>query len=115
MMNPNPIRHQLYDGSLIAYVGIGIHISLFVALAGICAFDDGELVDWSDCFVPLGLLLIPLGFAFYGASRRSPALLATAAATGLVLGLLSLTGPGLFVMVPAILYGIAAARSSAPR
>lgn len=100
---------------MIAYVGIGIHVSLFVALAGICAFDDGELGDWSDCLLPLGLLLIPLGVAFYGASRRSPALLATGAALGLVLGLLSLTGAGLFVMIPAILYAIAAARSSAPR
>lgn len=100
---------------MIAYVGGGIHISLFVVLAGICAFDDGELAGWRDCLVPVGLLLIPLAFALYGAWRRSPALLSMAAVVGLVLGLLSLTGPGLFVMIPAVLYAIAAARSPASR
>lgn len=95
----------------IAVAGITVHLALFIGLTGICAFDDGQLSeDWTDCVVPLGLLLAPLGLAAAALARRSPRLLAVAAVLAAVLGLLSLTGPGLFVLVPAILYGVDAAR-----
>jgi hypothetical protein len=37
-------------------------------------------------------------------------MLVAAAVVGVLLGLLSLTGPGLFVLLPSIIYGVAAAR-----
>lgn len=95
----------------IAVAGLTIHAILFLALTAICAFDDGRLShEWIDCIVPLGLLAIPLVLAATGSARRSSELLWKGSITAAVLGVLSLTGPGLFVLVPAILYGIAAAR-----
>lgn len=94
----------------IPVAGITVHLVLFVGLTGICAFDDGRPSDdWPDCVIPLGLLLAPLGVAAAALPRRSTRLLAAAAVLAAVLGLLSLTGPGLFVLVPGILYGLAAA------
>jgi hypothetical protein len=100
----------------LAYVGLTLHGVLFVALVGVCAFDDGALAhDWSDCLIPLGFVLVPLVLAAVATARRSPGTFAAAAATGVLLGLLSITGPGLFVLVPSIVYGVAAAGMRAER
>jgi hypothetical protein len=95
----------------LAYVGLTLHGVLFVALVGVCAFDAGDLAhDWTDCLIPLGLLLVPFVLAAAGTGRRSSGILVAAAVIGALLGLLSLTGPGLFVLLPSIIYGVAAAR-----
>lgn len=95
----------------LSYVGLTLHGVLFVALVGVCAFDDSDLVhDWTDCLIPLGLLLVPLVLAAVGTGTRSSGMLVAAAVIGVLLGLLSLTGPGLFVLLPSIIYGVAAAR-----
>jgi len=100
--------------SPMVYVALTLHGVLFVALVGVCAFDNGKLThDWTDCLIPLGLLLVPFVLAAVGTGRRSPGMLVTAAVVGVILGLLSLTGPGLFVLVPSIFYGVAALRSPA--
>ena len=94
-----------------SYIGMTLHGLLFVALTAVCAFDDWRLAaDWADCLIPLGLLLVPRALAAIGTPRRSSGLLTAAYVLGLLLGLISLTGPGLFVLLPAILYGVAAAR-----
>lgn len=99
--------------SPLTYVGLTLHGLLFLALVGICAFDNGELTnDWTDCLIPLGLLLVPFILAAVGVGRRSFGLLIAAAIIGAVLGFLSLTGPGLFVLLPSLLYGIGAVRTS---
>jgi hypothetical protein len=88
---------------------------LFLALVGTCAFDDGKLAqDWTDCVLPLGLLGVPFLLAITGVVRRSVGFLTAAAAVGGVVGLVSLTGPGLFVLLPAILYGVGAATVERP-
>jgi hypothetical protein len=94
---------------VVAVAGLTVHLVLLMGLTGVCAFDAGQLShDWTDCVIPLGLLLVPLAVAAAALARRSPRLLATAAGLAAVLGLLSLTSPGLFVLVPAILYEMAA-------
>ncbi len=99
---------------MLPYVGLALHGLLFAALVAVCAFDNGDLShDWTDCLVPLGLILVPFVFAAFGTRTRSAGMLVAAAATGLLVALLSLTGPGLFVLVPAITYGLAAARAPA--
>ena len=96
----------------IAYVGLTLHGVLFIALVGVCAFDDGKLThDWRDCLIPLGLLALPFILASVGVARGSSAALGWGAAIGCVLGIVSLTGPGLFVLLPSILYGIAAVQT----
>lgn len=96
--------------SPLAYVGLTLHGVLFFALVGVCAFDGGKLArDWKDCLIPLGLLLVPLVLAAIGTSRRSSGPLIAASVVGVLLGLVSITGPGLFVLIPAIIYGVAAA------
>ncbi len=93
------------------YVGLTLHGLLFAALVGVCAFDDGDLAhDWTDCLIPLGLILVPLVFAAVGTRTRSSGALVVAAVMGVLVGLVSLTGPGLFVLVPAVIYGLAAVR-----
>ena len=95
----------------LAYVAFSLHGILFLALVAVCAFDDGQLAhDWTDCLIPLGLLLVPFALAVTGIARRSTGLLASASVIGVLLGFISLTGPGLFVLIPSILYGICAAR-----
>lgn len=95
--------------SSLAYVGISLHSILFAALVAVCGFDDGQLAhDWTDCLIPLGIVLIPLVLAVVGVARRSTGFLMSAAVMG---GLVFIIGPGLFVLVPAILYGVAVALS----
>lgn len=96
--------------SPLVYIALTLHGVLFAALVAVCAFDRGQLAsDWTDCLIPLGLLLVPFVLGAVGAKRRSSGLLTAAAVVGALLGLASLTGPGLFVLLPAILYGISAA------
>lgn len=93
------------------YLGLALHGVLFVALVGACAFDDGHLAhDWRDCLIPLGSILVPFVLGAVGTRTRSSGVLVAAALIGLVVGLLSATGPGLFVLAPAIIYGMGAAR-----
>lgn len=90
------------------YVGLTLHLVLFLSLVGVCAFNDGKVAhDWTDCLIPLGLLLVPMILACAGGALRSRRFLMGASIVGCLLGVLSLTGPGLFILIPAILYGTA--------
>jgi TRAP-type uncharacterized transport system fused permease subunit len=109
------MRRGTFRQSRIAQIAIVIHSVLLAALAGVCGFDDGKLAhDWTDCLIPLGLVLVPLVLAIIGMARNSSASLIAAAVAGGVVGLVSLTGPGLFVLLPAILYGLTAGRIDPP-
>jgi len=89
----------------LAIGGLVLHALLFVVLTGICAFDEGSLShEWTGCALPLAALALPGGIAAAGAASDRYGLLLTAGVMGLILALLSLTGPGLFLFVPSILY-----------
>ena len=92
-----------------ALTGLVLHGTLFVALTGTCAFDSGRLAsDWRDCLIPLALLATPGVIVVVALLRVSQLVLATGAAVAGLFALLSLTGPGLFLLIPAVLYAFGA-------
>lgn len=90
--------------------GLFLHIVLLVGLSTVCAFDDGRLTGhWRDCVVPVAIIAIPAVVSLAGVLWRSGRTLGIAAGLSLVIAVISITGPGIFVFVPGILYGIGAA------
>lgn len=96
-------------------IALLLHSLLFIALTGVCAFDEGQLADdWTDCLIPLAIVLLPLALATLGALRSIDGLVVAAAIIAGLFGFVSITGPGVFLLVPAILYGISIPAKAQP-
>jgi hypothetical protein len=91
-----------------AAAGLLIGTVTFVALTGICVFNDGALAhDWTDCLIPLGIVLLPLGLAAVAMARNKPGFLIAACLLLVPVAVLSfITGVGVVLLAAAVLFGI---------
>jgi hypothetical protein len=100
------------SGRALAAAGLLIGTVIFVALSGICAFDGGALAnDWTDCIIPLSVLLLPFALAGAALVWNSPGYLIAACVLLVPIAVLSfITGVGLVLLVAAFLFGLAYTR-----
>lgn len=100
-----------------AVVGVILNLAWVAVLFAICATDGGH---WradrvQGCVFWCGLMAVPAGIAITGLIKGSRSFLIAAASLCAPLALISLAGAGLPMIVPGILFGIAASRSDASR
>lgn len=84
------------------YAGLVCHLVLLIGLAPIAIFDSGEVAsDWLETTIPFGALTAPLLVA---GITRTPLAFFRAGVFSLVVGAFFLTGPGVFLLLPAVCY-----------
>ena len=96
-------------------VGIAINLIWTAFLFGVCAFDDGSFrEDWVSCIMWCGLVGLPAALALTGLIKAEKSFVVAAASLCIPLTLISLAGAGIPMIVPGVLFGIAAAGAKEP-